>query len=149
MAAIKQPGTLKYLTSEEVAALFSKSRKSVDICSDYNSTTNESDLTDIWESSAIDSDSSESDPNSQLSTVVDPVTDYGNFGSLSDDTGNSDLSSLPESEPKQSSRQLRPRKRPAESVLPDQPRRKKHSSDSYSLQLRQGSLTILVKINKL
>lgn len=54
MAAIKLPRKRKYLTSSEVAMLFS-SRKSVDPCSDGSYRTEESSFTDFWESSEDDS----------------------------------------------------------------------------------------------
>ena len=63
MAAFKQPGTRKFLTSEEVAAIFSKGRKSVDPCSEYSSTTDDTggNLSDFWDSSDYDVTDSDSD----------------------------------------------------------------------------------------
>ena len=138
MAAIKRPGTRKYLTSEEVMELFSKSRRSVDICSDYSSTTNESELTDIWESSEIDSSDSDFSEGDSI---------YDDLGGVSDEAQSSKSSFSSESQPEQPRRKLRPRKWPADSAILGRPHEKKrHSSDSYhegdSLTDYLGSLSV-------
>ena len=102
-------------------------RKNVDTYSDYSSTTDESEFTDIWESSEADS----SDSDYSYREGDSPA--YNDSDSVFDDTGsyNSISSESQPADDEQSSRKLCPRKEHADSVILNPPHQKQcHSSDS-------------------
>ena len=125
MAAVKQPSTRKFLSTEDVAAIFERNRKSEDPLSDFSSTTEGSDLTDFWDSSATDDDITDSE-------YSDSPTDFS--GSSPAEISSSQYESGEESDTcdkgweLMEGRQLRPRKRTLLTVrgeFHDQPPRKK------------------------
>ena len=121
----KQPRVRKFLTLEEVTAIFS-SRNSVDPCSEYTSTTDESNLTDIWESS---DDKSDDFTKSSDESCHESSTDYsGSSPAIESSPSNeseADGQYLGNGWATVEGRQLRPRKRLVMLTAAGQPPQKK------------------------
>ena len=125
MAAIKQPRVRKFLTLEEVTAIFS-SRNSVDPCSEYTSTTDESNLTDIWESSDDESDDfTESSDESCHESSTDYSGSSPAIESSSSNESEADGQYLGNGWATVEGRQLRPQKHPVMLTAAGQPPQKK------------------------